>query len=109
MPVFVTPTMQRGSSLEVVLNARVPENAPANQQQRFLIRAASQADATVTKVSDASLTVVAPALAAPASALQETVQPGQTFTQLISVRNAGSAAARQTRADFVFNPDFELV
>ncbi|HEV7891737.1 MAG TPA: tetratricopeptide repeat protein, partial [Pyrinomonadaceae bacterium] len=28
MPVFVTPTMTRGSSIEVVLNARVPENAP---------------------------------------------------------------------------------
>jgi uncharacterized repeat protein (TIGR01451 family) len=109
MPVFVTPTMTRGSSIEVTLNARVPENAPDNQQQRFLIRAASQADATVTKVSDASLTVVAAALAAASNALQENVQPGETFTQRISVRNAGSATARQTRADFVFNPDFELV
>ena len=109
MPVFVTPQMQRGATLEVILNARVPENAPDNQQQRFLVRAASQADATVTKVTDASLTVVAAALAAASNALQETVQPGDTFTQRISVRNAGSATARQTRADFVFNPDFELV
>jgi uncharacterized repeat protein (TIGR01451 family) len=109
MPVFVTPTMQRGATLEVVLNARVPESAPDNQQQRFLVRAASQADAAVTKVSDASLTVVAAALAAASNALQENVQPGETFTQRISVRNAGSATARQTRADFVFNPDFELV
>jgi uncharacterized repeat protein (TIGR01451 family) len=109
MPVFVTPQMQRGATLEIVLNARVPENAPDNQQQRFLVRAASQADATVSKVTDASLTVVAAALAAASNALQETVQPGDTFTQRISVRNAGSATARQTRADFVFNPDFELV
>ncbi|HWW75588.1 MAG TPA: hypothetical protein VNZ44_09335, partial [Pyrinomonadaceae bacterium] len=109
LPVFVTPQMSRGSTLEVVLNARVPENAPDNQQQRFIVRAASQADATVTKLQDASLTVVAAALAAASNALQETVQPGDTFTQRISVRNAGSAAARQTRADFVFNPDFELV
>lgn len=109
MPVFVTPTMQRGASIEVTLNARVPESAPDNQQQRFLVRAASQADATVTRVSDASLTVVAAALAAASNALQENVQPGDTFTQRISVRNAGSATARQTRADFVFNPDFELV
>jgi uncharacterized repeat protein (TIGR01451 family) len=87
----------------------VPESAPDNQQQRFLVRAASQADALVTKVSDASLTVVAAALAAASNALQENVQPGDTFTQRISVRNAGSATARQTRADFVFNPDFELV
>ncbi|HEX8339056.1 MAG TPA: hypothetical protein VF621_20210 [Pyrinomonadaceae bacterium] len=109
LPVFVTPQMQRGATLEVMLNARVPENAPDNQQQRFLVRAASQADATVTKVTDASLTVVAAALAAASNALQETVQPGDTFTQRISVRNAGSATARETRADFVFNPDFELV
>jgi uncharacterized repeat protein (TIGR01451 family) len=109
MPVFVTPQMQRGATLEITLNARVPENAPDNQQQRFLVRAASQADATVTKVTDASLTVVAAALAAASNALQESVQPGDTFTQRISVRNAGSATARQTRADFVFNPDFELV
>jgi uncharacterized repeat protein (TIGR01451 family) len=109
MPVFVTPTMQRGASIEVTLNARVPESAPDNQQQRFLVRAASQSDALVTKVSDASLTVVAAALAAASNALQENVQPGETFTQRISVRNQGSATARQTRADFVFNPDFELV
>ena len=109
LPVFVTPQLQRGATLEVVLNARVPENAPDNQQQRFLVRAASQADATVMKVTDASLTVVAAALAAASNTLQETVQPGDTFTQRISVRNAGSATARQTRADFVFNPDFELV
>ncbi|MBC7930649.1 MAG: tetratricopeptide repeat protein, partial [Rubrivivax sp.] len=109
LPIFVTPSMQRGSSIEVMLNARVPEGAPDNQQQRFLVRAASQADATITRVSDASLTVVAAALAASSNALQEGVQPGETFTQRISVRNQGSAAARSTRADFVFNPDFELV
>ncbi|MFN2414956.1 MAG: tetratricopeptide repeat protein [Pyrinomonadaceae bacterium] len=109
LPVFVTPQLQRGATIEVILNARVPENAPDNQQQRFLVRAASQADALVMKVTDASLTVVAAALAAASNALQESVQPGDTFTQRISVRNAGSAAARQTRADFVFNPDFELV
>jgi uncharacterized repeat protein (TIGR01451 family) len=109
MPIFVTPQMQRGASIEIMLNARVPESAPDNQQQRFLVRAASQADSTVTRVTDASLTVVAAALAAASNALQEAVQPGDTFTQRISVRNAGSAVARQTRADFVFNPDFELV
>ena len=109
MPIFVTPQMQRGASIEVTLNARVPESAPDNQQQRFLVRAASQADSTVTKAADASLTVVAAALNAGSSALQENVQPGDTFTQRITVKNQGSATALQTRADFVFNPDFELV
>jgi len=109
MPIYVTPTMARGASSELTLNLRVPDNAADNQQQRFIVRAASQADATVLKVTDASLTVVAAALAASSNALQESVMPGDTFTQRISVRNAGSATARQTRADFVFSPDFELV
>jgi uncharacterized repeat protein (TIGR01451 family) len=109
LPIFVTPQMPRGSNLEVTLNLRVPDNAPDNQQQRFLVRAASQADTNILKVADASLTVVAAALSAQSDVTQEAVRPGDTFTQRISVRNQGSAAARQTRADFVFNPDFELV
>lgn len=109
LPIFVTPQMARGSNMEVMLNIRVPDNAPDNQQQRFLIRAASQADSTILKVADASLTIVAAALNAQSNVLQQAVQPGDTFTQRIAVRNQGSATARQTRADFVFNPDFELV
>jgi uncharacterized repeat protein (TIGR01451 family) len=35
--------------------------------------------------------------------------PGETFTQNITMKNQGSAAARGARVDFVFNPDFELV
>jgi uncharacterized repeat protein (TIGR01451 family) len=35
--------------------------------------------------------------------------PGDTFTQTIVVRNSGSSSARSSRADFVFNPNFELV
>ena len=35
--------------------------------------------------------------------------PGDTFTQTIQVRNVGSTPARSSRADFVFNPNFELV
>jgi uncharacterized repeat protein (TIGR01451 family) len=109
LPIFVTPQMPRGSNIEVMLNLRVPDNAPDNQQQRFLVRAASQADTNILRVADASLTVVAAALIAQTNVLQEAVQPGETFTQRISVRNQGSASARSTRADFVFNPDFEMV
>ncbi|HVF55193.1 MAG TPA: tetratricopeptide repeat protein [Pyrinomonadaceae bacterium] len=109
MPIYVTPQLTRGSNMEVMLNIRVPDNVPDNQQQRFLVRAASQADSTVLRVADASLTVVAAALAASSNVGQETVMPGDTFTQRISVRNQGSATAKQARADFVFNPDFELV
>ena len=109
MPIFVTPEMSRGATLEVILNIRVPDNIADNQQQRFLVRAASQANSTIVRVADASLTVVAAALAATSDVAQETVMPGDTFTQRISVRNQGSASARGTRADFVFSPDFELV
>ncbi|MGB8507474.1 MAG: tetratricopeptide repeat protein, partial [Pyrinomonadaceae bacterium] len=109
MPILVTQQMPRGATIEVLLNIRVPDNIADNQQQRFLVRAASQADATVMKIADASLTVVAAALAASSTVAQETVMPGETFTQRISVRNLGSATARTARADFVFNPDFELV
>lgn len=109
MPIYVTPTLQRGASLEVNLNIRVPDNAPDNQQQRFLVRAASQASSTVLKVADASLTVVAAALSAVSNVTQEMVMPNETFTQRIAIRNQGSASARGARADFVFHPDFELV
>jgi uncharacterized repeat protein (TIGR01451 family) len=109
MPIFVTPEMTRGSNLEVILNIRIPDNIADNSQQRFLVRAASQANSTIVKVADASLTVVAAALAATSNVAQESVMPGDTFTQRISVRNQGSASARGTRADFVFSPDFELV
>src|SRR3712207_9325433 len=35
LPVFVTPQLQRGATLEVVLNARVPENAPDRKSTRL--------------------------------------------------------------------------
>ncbi|HEV2707309.1 MAG TPA: tetratricopeptide repeat protein [Pyrinomonadaceae bacterium] len=109
MPIMVTPQLARGASYDVLLNIRIPDSAPDNQQRNFFVRAASQADYQVARVQDASLTVVAAALVAASNVTQETVMPGETFTQSISMRNQGSATARSARADFVFNPDFELV
>ncbi len=109
MPIMVTPQLARGASYDVLLNIRIPDGAPDNQQRNFFVRAASQADYQVARVQDASLTVVAAALIAASNVTQETVMPGETFTQNISMRNQGSATARSARADFVFNPDFELV
>lgn len=109
LPILVTPQLGRGASLEVLLNIRIPENAPDSRQHRFIVRAASQSDNEVMRVADASLTVVAAALAAASGVTQDTVMPGSTFSQTITVRNQGSAQARSTRADFVFNPEFELV
>jgi hypothetical protein len=109
LPILVTPQLARGQTLDVLLNIRVPETASDGMQRRFIIRAASQANFQINKVSDASMSVVAAALAGASAVARDSVQPGETFTQTISVRNRGSAAARSARADFVFSPDFELV
>jgi uncharacterized repeat protein (TIGR01451 family) len=109
LPIFVTPQLTRGASIEVMLNLRVPETASDGQQLKFFVRAASQADYQVLKVADGSLNVVAASLAAATSVSDSSIMPGETFTQTITVRNNGSSPARQTRADFVFNPSFELV
>jgi uncharacterized repeat protein (TIGR01451 family) len=109
LPILVTPKLPRGSSVDVVLNLRVPETATDGQQRRFFVRAASQADYQVMRIADGSINIVAPALAAISNVSQTSVMPGDTFTQTITVRNGGSSPARSSRADFVFNPNFELV
>jgi uncharacterized repeat protein (TIGR01451 family) len=109
LPIFVTPQLARGSNIEVMLNLRVPETAADGQQLKFYVRAASQADYQIMKVADGSINVVAASLAAATNVSDNSVMPGETFTQTITVKNAGSSPARQTRADFVFNPNFELV
>ena len=109
LPILVTPQLARGSSVDVILNLRIPETALDGQQRSFFVRAASQADYQILKVADGTINVVAAALGANSNASQSSVMPGDTFTQTITVRNQGSAPARGTRADFVFNPNFELV
>lgn len=109
LPILVTPQLARGSSVDVILNLRIPETATDGQQRTFFVRAASQADYQILKVADGTINVVAAALGANSAASQSSVMPGDTFTQTITVRNQGSAPARGTRADFVFNPNFELV
>jgi uncharacterized repeat protein (TIGR01451 family) len=109
LPILVTPQLARGASVDVILNLRIPETAADGQQRAFFVRAASQADYQILKVADGTINVVAAALGANSNASQSSVMPGDTFTQTITVRNQGSAPARGTRADFVFNPNFELV
>ncbi len=109
LPILVTPQLARGASTEVMLNLRVPETAADGQQRRFVVRAASQANTQVMRISDGSINVIAAALAAASNVSQSSVQPGETFQQTITVRNSGSSPARLTRTNFVFNPDFELV
>jgi uncharacterized repeat protein (TIGR01451 family) len=109
LPILVTPQIARGASIDVMLNLRVPEAAIDGQQRRFFVRAASQSDYQVLRVADGSLSIVAAALSAASNVSNASVMPGETFTQTITVRNSGSAAARSARADFVFDPNFELV
>ncbi len=109
LPVLVTPQLSPGSSADVTLNLRVPETANDGQTLKFYVRAASQADYQVLKVADGSINVVAASLTGNSNVSETSVMPGDTFTQTISIRNAGSSPARATRADFVLNPNFELV
>lgn len=109
LPIFVTPQLPRGSSIEVMLNLRVPETATDGQQLKFFVRAASQADYQMMKVADGALNVVAASLSAATNVSDSSIMPGESFKQTITVKNNGSSPARQTRADFVFNPNFELV
>ena len=109
LPVLVTPQLAPGATAEVTLNMRVPETASDGQTLKFFVRAASQADYQVLKVADGSINVVAASLAGASNVSETSVMPGDTFTQTISIRNAGSSPARSTRADFVLNPNFELV
>jgi uncharacterized repeat protein (TIGR01451 family) len=109
LPILVTPQLAQGASIDVLLNLRVPETATDGQQRRFFVRAASQADYQVLKVTDGSINIVAAAMTATSDVSQQSVMPGETFTQTIRVRNTGSSVARSSRADFVFNPNFELV
>ena len=109
LPILITPQLTRGQNLDVLLNIRVPETATDGLQRRFIVRAASQSDFQINKVQDAMMLVVAASLAGTSAVSRDSVQPGETFAQTISVRNRGSAAAKNARADFVFSPDFELV
>lgn len=106
---LVTPQLPTNATVEVLLNLRVPETAIDGQQRRFLVNATSQAEYQVLRAAEGSINVVAPALTAAAAVSQPSVMPGETFTQTIAVRNSGSTSARSARADFIFNPQFELV
>jgi uncharacterized repeat protein (TIGR01451 family) len=109
LPILITPLIARGASIDLLLNVKVPETATDGQQRRFFVRASSQADYQVLKIVDGSINVVAPALSANSNVSQSSVMPGDTFTQTIVVRNIGSTSAKSSRADFVFNPNFELI
>jgi uncharacterized repeat protein (TIGR01451 family) len=109
LPILVTPQIARNATIDVILNLRVPETATDGQQRRFFVKAASQSDYQVRQIADGSISIIAAALSAVSNVSSSSVMPGDTFTQTITVRNAGSAAARQARADFVFDPNFELV
>ncbi|HYY55882.1 MAG TPA: tetratricopeptide repeat protein, partial [Pyrinomonadaceae bacterium] len=98
LPTLVTPEIQRGGSVEVMLNLRVPETAIDGQQRRFFVRAASQSKDQVFRIADGAISIVAAALSAASNVSSASVMPGETFTQIITVRNTGSAQARSARA-----------
>lgn len=109
LPVLVTPQLARGDSIDVFLRLRVPETATDGQQRRFFVSATSQADAQVSKVADGTINVVAPVLGTSFNIYPKSVKPGETFAEIIRVHNRGSSAARDLRATFNLNPNFEFI
>ncbi|HEX8072235.1 MAG TPA: caspase family protein [Pyrinomonadaceae bacterium] len=50
-----------------------------------------------------------PALVGATAVARPRVQPGETFTQTITITNQGNGDARAARVEFVFNPNFEFI
>lgn len=110
LPIFVTPELARNTSMEVTLTMRVPPGARDGQSQSFQVRAASQSNFEIVRLATGTVTVHAAALAATTTTAGEPLAlPGTTFKQTIIVTNSGNSTARETRAEFIFNPEYELV
>ncbi|MCA1614399.1 MAG: DUF11 domain-containing protein, partial [Acidobacteria bacterium] len=110
LPIVVTPHLARGASAEVVLSMRVPESAADGQSQGFQVRATSESDYNVVRLTTGTVTVHAAALSAVSSINGRTeAPPGGAFRQTIVVTNTGNSTARDTRADFILNPEYDLV
>lgn len=109
LPILLTPSLTRGASIEVTLNLRVPVTAADGERQAFQVRLQSSSGGEIVTAADGIIKVAAPTLNVGASVSEASVMPGETFKQIVTVRNQGSVTASGTRADFVFNPNFELV
>jgi uncharacterized repeat protein (TIGR01451 family) len=109
LPVFVTGSLARGATTELILSLRIPPIAVDGQQRNFSVRAISESDSLVTRAISSSIRVVAPAVVGSSTLSQNSIMPGETLTQTISIRNSGSTVVSAARVDFVFNPSFEVV
>ncbi len=109
LPILVTPPVPKGSSLEIVLSLRIPAAAQNGLRVPFNVRAYSEADSEVQKVSAGTINIVASTLTAVASISKSSIQPGDTLTQTILIQNSGGSVVGSSRADFVFSPNVEVL
>jgi uncharacterized membrane protein len=109
LPILVTPPIPRGGFVEATLSLRIPQTAQNGSLVPYNVRAFSESDAQVTRLESGTIHVVATMLNASAVASKSAVLPGETFSQNITIQNTGGVMISSSRADFVFNPNFELV
>jgi uncharacterized repeat protein (TIGR01451 family) len=75
----------------------------------FNVRAYSETDSEVQKISAGTINIVASTLTAVANISKTSIQPGDTLTQTILIQNSGGSVVGNSRADFVFSPNFEVI
>jgi uncharacterized membrane protein len=95
--------------VEATLSLRIPQSAQNGSLVPYNVRAFSESDTQVTRLESGTIHVVATMLSASAVASKSAVLPGETFSQNITIQNTGGLPISNSRADFVFNPNFELV
>jgi uncharacterized repeat protein (TIGR01451 family) len=109
LPVLVTPPLGTGSSTEVVLSLRIPVTAANGSRVPFNVRAFSETDSQMERVSAGTINIVAATLSAVSNISKSSISPGETFSQNITIQNSGGSSVANSRADFVFNRNFELI
>jgi uncharacterized repeat protein (TIGR01451 family) len=109
LPVLITPPLGTGSSTDVVLSLMIPIAAANGSRVPFNVRAFSEADSQMQRVSAGAISIVAATLSAVSNISKSSISPGETFSQNITIQNSGGSSVVSSRADFVFNRNFELV
>ncbi|HEX8457542.1 MAG TPA: carboxypeptidase regulatory-like domain-containing protein [Pyrinomonadaceae bacterium] len=107
--VAITPPLEPLQSLTVFLILSVPETSVAAEELRLLVRASSTTDRYVSVIESTKVVFDPAALSVATVASHASVQPGETVTQSVTVRNPSRRPVLGVRADFIVSPGFEFV
>jgi uncharacterized repeat protein (TIGR01451 family) len=105
----VTPPLAPQQSLEMFLQLTMPETSVAAEKLLLTVRAIPLSDPRRSNVGIAILVVDSATLSLAVAASRDSVRPGETVTQTITVRNQGTRPARAVRADFIVSPGLEFI